>query len=123
MVQIANSLPTLMFLAGCGLLTTILLLRWHRYFGRRSSRRANQSPIVHHPAPHDLWGDTPKDAAAHVELQKVELYDMARDAAGQLDSKMRLLEQLMTQSNEQIVRMEELLADLNKQAVARVSDS
>ena len=112
MILLADVLPISMFLAGCALLTLILLRRWSRYYGRRSRRKKSEPPIAAQPRPHDAWGGMQRDAAAHIERQKVELHEFSRDVAGTLDSKMLLLGELITKSDEQIARLEQLLAEL-----------
>lgn len=101
-----------MFLAGCGLLTAILLRRSYRYFGT-TRRRAGSGPVIEaQPRPATAWDGARRDASAQIERQKVELSELARDANGQLTSKIAMLEQLVETSNRQIERMEELLAEL-----------
>jgi hypothetical protein len=115
MYLLADIMPTAMFLAGCALLTAILLRRSYRYFGRRRGSNKNETAIDHQPRPTDAWSGMQKDVAAHLQRQEVELFDFARDVAGQLDSKMRVLQQLIAESNQQIERMEQLLDDAERQ--------
>gem|GEM_PF-3347369 len=102
-------LPTLMFLAGCGLLIWILLKRSSRYFGRI---RRGQSPaaIERQPRPTSSWSGSQRDALARIEREQVEMQERARDLAGQLNSKIIVLEQLIATSGRQIKRLEALLA-------------
>ena len=60
----------LMFLAGCGMLTFLLLKRSYRYFGRRSRSRGG-SPIESISRPQSPWEGAHRDAAARIERQKV----------------------------------------------------
>ena len=115
MVPLANILPTLMFFAGCALLTTILLRRSYRYFQKRTRGRVSEPAIEKQPRPDQSWSGIQKDTVAHVERQKVELHDMSRDVSGQLNSKMLLLQQLIAKSDQQIEQMEKLLNDLQEQ--------
>ena len=115
MVPLANILPTLMFFAGCALLTTILLRRSYRYFQKRTRGRVSEPAIEKQPRPDRSWSGMQKDTVADVERQKVELHDMSRDVTGQLNSKMLLLQQLIAKSDQQIEQMEKLLNDLQEQ--------
>ncbi len=103
-------LPILLFLLGCALLTSILLRRSYRYFGR-GRRRQNQSPLEKQPRPEGKWSGAQRDSLAQVDRQQVELHEMARDISGQLNSKIIVLEQLIATSQRQIERMETLLAE------------
>jgi hypothetical protein len=115
MVPLANILPTLMFFAGCVLLTIILLRRPYRYFRRRTHKRVGESAIEQQPRPKQSWSGMQKDTVSHIERQKVELHDMPHDVTGQLNSKILLLQQLMSKSDQQIEQMEKLLNDLQEQ--------
>lgn len=102
--------PIYVFLAGCALLTWTLMRR-ARQFRRR---RCDGDHLEHIPRPASKWDGAQKDASAMIERQQVELQELARDVSGQIDSKMILLEELISQSQRQIVRMEELLAELRE---------
>ena len=97
----------LMFMAGCALLTVILLKRTYRHFGRR--RKGNSAPIERVARPASKWDGAQRDALAVIERQKVEMHEMSRDLNGQLSSRIILLEQLIAQSQQQIDRMEQLI--------------
>ena len=116
MFLLADILPKVMFFTGCAMLFAILLRRYYRYFGRRPKSTKNDTPLVEAPRPTHAWSGMHSDAAAHIERQKVELHDMARESAGRLDSKIMVLQQLITQSNQQIERMEGLLSELQAAA-------
>lgn len=103
------SWPLLLFMAGCGLLTWMLLKRSYRYFGRRN-RSQNSSPIESQPRPTDPWSGVQRDALARLDREQVEMQERARDLSGQLNSKIIALEQLIATSAQQIERMETLLA-------------
>jgi hypothetical protein len=109
MISLAAVDPTLLFLAGCAVLTWVLLRRSYRRCGRRPS---NRDYLEHLHRPASAWDGACHDAVALIDRQKVELYDMARDAAGRLDSKLIMLNQMITTNERQIERMEELLAEL-----------
>ena len=113
MFLLANIHAVWMFLAGAGLLTFILLKRSHRYFGRRRRNR-NEGPLDLQPRPTTKWDGAQQDTLAHIERQKVEMYDLARDLNGQLTSKIIMLEQLVADSSKQIRRMEELLLEIEQ---------
>ena len=100
-----------MFLAGVGLLTFILLKRSYRYFAR-PRRARNDAPLELQPRPKGVWDGAQQDAMAHIERQKVEMYDMARDLNGQLNSKIIVLERLIAESQKQITQMEALMYQL-----------
>ena len=102
------------FAAGCALLTMILLRRSYRYFGRRRTRGGSGPHIDAQPRPKDKWDGVKKDADARFNRDQVELYDLARDLKGQLDSKIIVLNELVLKSQKQIDRLEELLAESKK---------
>lgn len=106
---IASLQAILMFVAGIALLTTILLRRTYRQVGRRN-RRYDSRPIDTQPRPENAWSGAKADNSATLERQKVELAEFTRDANGQIDTKIRMLRQLIAQSEKQIERMEQLLA-------------
>jgi len=106
MIQLAQFNPW-MFMAGCALLTFVLLKRSYRYFGRRS--KSNSTAIERVPRPSSQWDGAHRDTLAQVERQKVEMYEMSRDLNGQLSSRIIVLEKLIAQSQQQIERMEHLL--------------
>ena len=99
-----------MFAAGCALLVAILLRRSYRYFGRR--RKRDDSPIAHQPRPTSEWSGAYTDSSAMIERQKVELHDTGRELKAQLDNKIVILQELCAKSEQQIQRMEDLLARL-----------
>ena len=104
MTPLAAVDPALLFLAGCAVLTWVLLRRCYRQCGRKehSSRR---DYLEHVRRPTSAWDGACHDTAAAIERQKVELHDMARDTTGRLDSKMMLLGHLIATSQKQIDRM------------------
>lgn len=110
--------PTLLFLAGCALLTWVLLRRAYRRCGRRPGK-TGRDYLEHVHRPTSAWDGACHDAEAVLDREKVELYDMARDAAGRLDSKLILLKQMITTNERQIERMEGLLAELEGAVAAR----
>lgn len=115
------SWPQLMFMAGCGMLTWILLKRSYRYFGRRS-RSKNSSPIERQTRPTDAWSGVQRDALARLEREEVEMQERARDLSGQLNAKIIALEQLIATSAQQIERMETLLAQSTQEENVEAKD-
>jgi len=109
-----------MFLAGCGLLTYLLLKRSYRYFGKSHSRRSSTA-IERQRRPENAWDGVQRDTSALIDRQQVELHEMARDLSGQLNSKIILLEQLVADSQRQIERMEQLLAETKTDSIKRGS--
>lgn len=107
-------LAPIFFAAGCALLTVILLRRSYRFFGNRRSRGDSSPPIELQHRPTHKWDGVKKDAAARFNRDQVELYDLARDLKGQLDSKIIVVNELVAQSQQQIDRLEELLAESKK---------
>ena len=99
-----------MFLAGCVLLTLILLKRSYRYFGKRRRTR-KQQPIQSVARPTHNWDGVQRDSLAQVERQKVEMHEMARDLNGQLSSRIIVLERLIHESQQKIDKLEHLLAE------------
>jgi hypothetical protein len=112
MILFANITAVWMFLAGVGLLTFILMRRSYRYFGK-SRRRRNDTALDLQPRPKAPWDGVQHDAMARIDRQKVEMFEMARDLNGQLCSKIIVLEKLIADSQRQITRMEELVAQLD----------
>ena len=111
-VLLADIHAVWMFLAGVGLLTFILMKRSYRYFSR-PRRKRNDKPIELQPRPKGPWDGVQHDTMAHIERQKVEMFEMSRDLNGQLNSKIIVLEKLIADSQRQITRMEALLAQID----------
>ncbi len=100
-----------MFLVGCALMVSILLRRSYRYFGKTKGSKIITG-LEHLPRPKSSWEGTFRDAGAVVDRQEVEMAEMARDLSGQLATKMIVLEQLISESQKQIDRMEKLLKEM-----------
>jgi hypothetical protein len=109
---LANITAVWLFLAGVGLLAFILMRRSYRYFGK-PSRRRNESALDLQPRPKGPWDGAQHDAMARIDREKVEMFEMARDLNGQLSSRIIVLEKLIADSQRQIKRMEELVAQLD----------
>ena len=116
-VLLASIHAVWLFLAGVSLLTFILMKRAYRYFGK-PRRLANSAPIDLQPRPQGPWDGAQRDTLAHVERQKVEMYELARDLNGQLSTKMVVLERLIAESQQQIDRLEKLVAKVEPTASA-----
>ncbi len=110
-VLLADIHAVWMFLAGVGLLTFILMKRSYRYFSR-PRRKRNDKPLELQPRPKGPWDGAQHDTMAHIERQKVEMFEMSRDLNGQLNSKIIVLEKLIADSQRQITRLEALLAQI-----------
>lgn len=102
----------LMFIAGIALLTAILLRRTYRHVGRRR-KRYDSWPIDTQPRPASAWDGAKADSAAVIERQRVELAELSRDVGGQLDTKIMILRHLIAENEQQITRLEGLLAALD----------
>lgn len=118
-VLLADIHAVWMFLAGVGLLTFILMKRSYRYFSK-PRRMRNSQPIDLQPRPKGPWDGAQHDAMAHIERQRVEMFEMARDINGQLSSRIIVLEKLIADSQRQITRMETLLARIDNIPVKEV---
>ncbi|MCH7753154.1 MAG: hypothetical protein IH898_13505, partial [Planctomycetes bacterium] len=79
----------------------------------RPRRKRNDKPIELQPRPKGPWDGAQHDTMAHIERQKVEMFEMSRDLNGQLNSKIIVLEKLIADSQRQITRMEALLAQID----------
>lgn len=106
-------------------ITATLLLRVYRRLGPRSratpavikSPRSAEVPISTGGA-QERRIETPAD----VNRWKVEMYELARDLSGRLDSKMGALEQLILMADDRIARLEALLERADE-ATTHASDS
>ena len=112
LILLASIHAVWMFLAGVGLLTFIMMKRSYRYFSRPRQKR-NDKPLELQPRPKGPWDGAQHDTMAHIERQKVEMFEMSRDLNGQLNSKIIVLEKLIADSQRQITRMEALLAQID----------
>ena len=98
-----------LFFAGCALLTMVLLRKTYHRLGRR--KKASPAAIERIARPTGQWDGAQRDAFAQIERQKVEMHEMSRDLNGQLSSRIIVLEKLIGDSQRQIERLEELLAE------------
>lgn len=111
--------PILMFIAGIGLLTAMLLRRTYRQLGR-GRRKYDNRPIDTQHRPTNQWDGAKADTAAVIERQKVELAELSRDVNGQLDTKIMVLRELIARSQQQIDQMEALLSDSQVQSAEQL---
>lgn len=100
--------PIYLFVAGCAVAV------WVFFRHRRRSGRRDAVHLEHLHRPTGPWDGAEQDAVAMAERRQVELCELARDVSGRIDSKMMLLQQLMSQSQQQIDRLEGLLAELDQ---------
>jgi hypothetical protein len=105
----------LLFLVGIALLTAILLRRTYRQVGR-GRRGQSTRHIEAQPRPAHSWDGARDDPHARIEREKVLLEEFRREANGQIDSKIIALRQLIAQSEQQIARLEALLAEISVSA-------
>ncbi len=91
-----------LFLLGLGLMIVILLVRSRRYFRQVTQY---QVPTPHAKPPRKTASNS---AAPPKELEKweVSMHELARDLAGQIDTKIRVLELLIREANETTARLE-----------------
>ena len=105
-------LPLLMFMAGVALVAWVLM---RRGFARgRGRKKTDSRPLATQPRPTTPWSGAHNDPAAILERQRVELAEFSREVNGQIDTKLLVLRELIAQSDRQIRRMEELLAELEQ---------
>jgi hypothetical protein len=94
------------FLIGLALLIVILLVRSRRHFRQVTQYqvpRPDASPALRQPLQSAM---PPRD----FEKWEVAMHDLARDLSGQLDSKIRVLELLIRESEKVAARLETALA-------------
>ena len=111
-----NVLPTLMFLVGIAMMIFILMRRSNRYFRRQKKKKKDQGPLVQLDRPKVPNTRSAVILSADLARQEVQLNDRTRELMGQLDSKIRLLQQLMIQTEQQIERLEALLEETESRA-------
>lgn len=111
-LPLANGwISALMFLVGIALLTSILLRRTYRQVGR-GRRGQSTRHIDAQPRPTHSWDGARDDPHARIERERVLLEEFRREANGQIDAKLIALRQLIAQSEEQIAKLEALLAEI-----------
>lgn len=95
-----------------------------RYCGRtQGGDRATSStaPTARPLRPQFDWERSSADKMSELESQKAELYELAREARGKLDARIVALEQLISASDRQISRMEQLLEGISEKSIQDAS--
>lgn len=105
---LANTTSWLMFLVGVGLMTAILLRRYFRYYHRGGRKRA-EAPLAR-AKPNKLEGQPLADAPRDVLRWQVEMHETARDLKAEIDSKLSVLQTLVSLADEQTTRLEAAIA-------------
>ena len=117
--------PDWMMLAGIALATSVFVrmaIRRQRA-GRVVAKGRNAAdPIQRLARPKHAWDGAHRDPGALVERQKVELQETAREAQGQLATKIAVLERLVATSSDQIKQMQRLLDELHAARAEAESD-
>lgn len=101
--QLANTL----FLIGLAMLVVVMLRQTNRYFKRKTAEISQQQPI-----------GTRTDMIGDVARHEVHLHELARDLAGQLDTKIHLVEQLVRDAQAQAARLEAIIARAERTVVS-----
>jgi hypothetical protein len=97
-----------MFIVGLGMLISILLRRWHRYYGPR--RRRREAPVLERTAREERKaGRSLSDAPVDVLRWHVELHETARDLKAELESKITALQVLIRMAGQEADRLERLI--------------
>ena len=112
-----------MMLVGLGLLIAILLRRSFRYYGRRGSRKAGAEPLLATTTPPAGPYRSLTNPPAEVLRWQVEMHEIARDLRAEMDSKLRLLQLLIAQAQQQADRLERLLNEKRGQDSFSGNDS
>lgn len=107
MNQLSQYLPTAMFALAI-VVAIVLLMRRSRGYTRRLRKDRNEGPLVQLPRPEQPATRSAMIVSDDLARQEVELHDRARRLMGQLDTKIRVLQQLIQQSQRQIDRLESL---------------
>ena len=101
-----SGIGTVLFLVGMVLVIGILLLRSHRYFGRRPK---NPSVIVQAKRPEAKQKGHHLDSPDEVVRWEVEMHDIARELSAQLNTKIGVLAQLIRDADRASARLETAL--------------
>jgi hypothetical protein len=96
--------PTVLFVMGA-MLIVFVLVRRSRKRGHLAKMSSVSPPphVAHPPAGHHL------DAPGAMGRWEVEMYELARDLAGQLDSKLVIVQQLVRNAEQATARLEALI--------------
>ena len=101
-----SGIGTVLFLVGLVLVIGILLLRSHRYFGRRPK---NPSVMVRTKRPEAKQKGHHLDSPDELVRWEVEMHDIARELSAQLDTKIGVLAQLIRDADRASARLETAL--------------
>ena len=93
--------PSLMLFAGLALVCGVLLRKSFRTSNRARAASSSTAAV---------------DFPRHFDREQVELSELGREIVGQIDSKLIVLQELIAQSERQIVRMEGLMEDLEQRS-------
>ena len=105
---IAGIFQTVALLLGLSLLAVMLLRRSFRYYGHRKPGRI-EPPIVRTSRPIDDAREPLADAPPEMARWQVEMHQVARDVKGELDTKMRMLLELICRARLERERLETAL--------------
>jgi hypothetical protein len=105
---LADNTTSALFIAGAILIALVLLRRTSKSLAgdrsrKRFARSAQPGPAEPARAAHNL------DAPSSLARWEVEMHELARDLSAQLDSKMRVLQELLRASEEERARLEAAL--------------
>lgn len=114
-----GNISSWMLVAGIAVLTWILLRRTWKY--RRQSQLARTSPNPHADFRdrHDHGIELSRDMTRF----QVEIYDFARDMRADIDTKMRVLQTLTRQADQQAKRLEEAINQAKNLGIAECRDT
>ena len=112
---LAQIQPWMLFLAGVAMLTAIMLRITYRNKKRWNYKKGKKPKALEkQPRPEERWTGTFQDAEARLSRREVEFYQQVREMSGQLDTKIRLLQQLMNQCDKKTEALQDILNELKK---------
>ena len=107
---------TWMFAAGIVLLTWVLLRRLHR--ARKQGTRSDSNVVASFEKPSRI-SEMPRD----MTRGQVEMYDFARDMSAEMDTKLRVLQAVVKQADQQAERLEAAIDRAERLGVAECKDT
>ena len=114
-----DNISSWMLVAGIAILTWILLRRTWKY--KRQSQMASTSSNQH--TDFRDRRDTGIDISREMTRLQVEIYDFTRDMRADLDTKIRVLQTLTRQADQQAKRLEETINKAKSLGIAECSDT
>ena len=109
-----------LLVAGIGIMTWVLLRRASRARKRLSLiSSASSSRQAHSSDRPDSWDDKPRE----MSRWRVEMYDVARDMRADMDTKMRILQALIGQAQQQAQRLEAAIDKAERLGIAECRDT